>query len=380
MRSTALCLCLVSMPALAWEPPTLGDELNDGPSTPDLDQPELGPWISEAIGDRDDAFIINGREATVDEFPMSGGLLAKITGSAFGMSFDVVMFMCSSTLIAPDVVLTAAHCVDEDLLNEQTGGIANIDEVIYAWTPEVDLSMYGLGGPSELPSHAHASWDFVMHPSWVGARNIQLGTARNHDIALVFLEEPVTDIPHGYLIRAGEAEQLQTDKPVTIVGWGNQEPVPPGQQPEPGKVAIKHIAESFIGEVGETEFQVGVGPESSRKCQGDSGGPTYLEVVSNRATDWRVIGATSHTWDMNLCENTGGVDTRVDYYLDWIDDEMTSRCEDESRSWCTVAGIVPPPPSSEEEGRACGCAASASPSGALPLFGLFGLLALRRRR
>lgn len=385
MNVVSVLLCLVSLPALAWEPPAnTNSHHTDGELDRGVEGWEPGGWIDQVIGDRDEAFIINGREATVDEFPMSGGLLAEISGTAFGTPFTAVIFMCSSTLIAPDVVLTAAHCVDRDLLDQQTGGFADIDEVIYAWTPEVDLSMYGIGGPTSLPDHARASWDVVMHPEWVGANRIQLGNARNHDIALMFLERAVTDIPHAYLPRPGEATQLEPGAPVVIVGWGNQEPVPPGQQPQPGKVAIKHIGDSVLGEVGETEFQVGVGPDSVRKCQGDSGGPTFQEVLSpDRATGWRVIGATSHTWDRGLCVNTGGVDTRVGYYLDWIDEEMRSRCLDESRVWCNTHGIVPPPPvaSDEDEGRACGCSAAVGPAGALPgLLALLAVLGLRRRR
>ena len=53
--------------------------------------------------------IINGEDATADDFPMAGGMLMDATlnfGGAGG--YDVRMFVCSSTLIAPDVVLLAA--------------------------------------------------------------------------------------------------------------------------------------------------------------------------------------------------------------------------------------------------------------------------------
>jgi hypothetical protein len=311
------------------------DEVGD-PSTHrehDLGQPDREVAVPH---------IINGREATVDEWPSSGGILSRIEASAFGFNITSVLFTCSSTLIAPDVVLTAAHCVDESVLEMQTGGFVDFDSVTYAWTPEVDLSGYGLGGPSEYPDDAIRVIDLALHPEWIGADRIQLGVAFNHDIALMFLEEPVFDRPYAYLPLPEEADQLVTDAPVVIVGWGNQEPVPPGQQPEAGKVGIKHVADSFIGYVGESEFQVGVGPESTRKCQGDSGGPTYQEVETNLEDRWRVIGATSHTWDMQLCENTGGVDTRADYYLDWINQQMRSRCVDGTRVWCDEIGLLCP--------------------------------------
>jgi len=56
----------------------------------------------------------------------------------------------------------------------------------------------------------------------------------------------------------------------------------------------------------------------------------------------RVIGVTSHAYDWTDCREKGGVDTRVDYYLDWIDDEMRTRCESDERVWCDEEGIIPP--------------------------------------
>jgi len=387
-HATLALIALFAPPALAYEPPAAalqaGAGLDDGLDDATLDEIERALVPVDPL----EPAIINGRQAEPDEWPMAGGLLARITVTFSGQRLTGVLFTCSSTLIAPDVVLTAAHCVDRSLLEMQTGGFLDIEEVTYAWTPEIDLSGFGLGGPTQLPDHAVAGWDLALHPEWVGAADVQIGIARNHDIALIFLEHAVLDRPHAYLPLATEAAWVRTDAPVAIAGWGNQLPVRPGSQPQPGRVGIKHVADSFIGVVGETEFQVGVGPESSRKCQGDSGGPTFLRVDDPMyAEPWRVIGATSHTWDEQLCENTGGVDTRVDYYLDWIDAELRARCADGSRVWCDSPGIVEPPiaephdntdQDEREERRACGCASTSGSGAGLAL--LLSLAALGRRR
>ena len=47
--------------------------------------------------------IINGEDAATDDYPMTGGMLmdATVTFGASG-GYDMRMFVCSSTLIAPD--------------------------------------------------------------------------------------------------------------------------------------------------------------------------------------------------------------------------------------------------------------------------------------
>ena len=102
----------------------------------------------------------------------------------------------------------------------------------------------------------------------------------------------------------------------------------------------------------------------------------------------RVIGVTSHAYDASDCESKGGVDTRVDAYLDWIESELVSRCEDGSRAWCDEMGIVEAPlPSladgdtADESSRgACACSStSPSPAPWFAMVGLSGLIGLRRR-
>ena len=53
----------------------------------------------------------------------------------------------------------------------------------------------------------------------------------------------------------------------------------------------------------------------------------------------RIVGVTSHAYDTTDCWETGGVDTRVAAYLDWIDEEMRDACESGVREWCEQEGI-----------------------------------------
>jgi len=181
------------------------------------------------------------------------------------------------------------------------------------------------------------------------------------------------------------------------VGWGMQEASSsPLQSPPEGTYGYKQVGDSYVGDEGTWEFQVGVEEDDVRKCHGDSGGPSFFQVADDGTYEetWRVVGVTSHAYDRTDCDETGGVDTRVSAYLDWIDAEMRSRCEDGSRVWCDVDGIVPPPePVAEvedtgdgagEEGESplggCGCAAAPEPAGVAWLLGLAGMVLGVRRR
>ena len=56
----------------------------------------------------------------------------------------------------------------------------------------------------------------------------------------------------------------------------------------------------------------------------------------------RLVGVTSHAYDMTDCNQTGGVDTRVQFYRDWIESKMVAGCENGVRVWCDEAGILEP--------------------------------------
>lgn len=304
--------------------------------------------------------IINGTDASASDYPMAGGILMDgvISLSGFGDQ-PLHSFICSSTLIAPDVVLTAAHCIDEFALTFGFGSVENLD---IRWSRQSDLSSWDGSDPNApWPDDAVAAWDWVAHPNF-NMQEFDIGIAQNDDIALLFLDTAVTDIPHGYLPTNSLGDLLTEGDEVSVVGWGQQSATSQWESAPPGSFAFKQQGISTITELGPNEFQVGYLESDVRKCHGDSGGPTFLEMDNAL----RVIGVTSHAYDDSDCFETGGVDTRVDAYLDWIDAEMSSRCADGTRVWCDVSGIVEPTDGNEqnnqdevdEEGKLSGCNAT----------------------
>ena len=332
--------------------------------------------VATASGD-----IINGEEVEDAYYPSAGGMLAGASVSFGGNSFDFKMLMCSATLIAPDVVMLAAHCIDFEYMGEMSG--IQLDEVDLAFSREADLSGFAGMPGTEWPEDAAFVWDTATHPGWAMSQ-LQVGLSENDDIALMFLDEPLFDVEPAVLPTAAEASSIVEGAVVDVVGWGQQTS---DQTPPAGTVGFKIAGESEIVEVSPYEFKVGELQDDVRKCHGDSGGPTYLDVGGIDGV--RVVGVTSHAYDLTDCRETGGVDTRVDYYLDWIDAEMRSRCEDGTRSWCEVDGILPPgfsPGESvfgEDDDEVSGCSCTAAPStGTLGWWGLLslGVVMVSRRR
>jgi len=338
--------------------------------------------------DAPDTRIINGEEATKDDWPMAGGMLLTGSINFNGQNLDQSTMLCSSTLIAPDVVMLAAHCLELDALTMQLG--VEIDNPEFHWTRKRNLTAYQLGAPaSDLPADVRNVVGTASHPDF-SLLGVQLGLSENFDVALMFLDEPVLDVPLGYLPQADTTEvELEVGEPLVVVGWGMQSNVPQGQQPPPNSFGLKMMGISMVAEKSPYEFKVGEAESDVRKCNGDSGGPSFLEVDTDSTDPWRVVGITSHSYDLTNCAVTGGVDTRVSRYLEWIDQEMRAACADGTRTWCEIEGIIPPPaadgtfawepaPIEEEETRkACGCSSTAA--GTAGWMGL-GLLALIRRR
>ena len=128
-------------------------------------------------------------------------------------------FICSSTLIAPDVVLTAAHCIDESAL---TFGFGTVENLEVRWSRQSDLTSWDGSNPSSpWPEDAVVAWDWVAHPDF-DMQDFDIGIAENNDIALVFLDRPITDIPHAYLPTDNLGELLNVGDEVNVVGWGQQ--------------------------------------------------------------------------------------------------------------------------------------------------------------
>jgi len=227
--------------------------------------------------------------------------------------------VCTGTLIAPDVVLTAGHCID-----------AGPIEVI------VDTIDYGRPGGERI----RVAWARA-YPDW----------SRRYDVGVLMLDQPATFAKPRLVTSACTArDHLAIGKPVDIVGFGlatstglddntrlNQATVPitdPTCTRDPA-------CEPSIAPHGEFV----AGGHGADSCFGDSGGPVFVQTREGRA----LIGVVSRGLVLPAapCGN-GGVYVRVDKVIAWVQ-SVTGRKL--ARTTCEGRGDAP---DEVEEG---GCAA-----------------------
>ncbi len=280
---------------------------------------------------------------------------------------------CTGTLIAPRLVLTAAHClVDQD---EDT------DEIIGVRQPaELGVVVGAVRVPDAESVYAVAQ--IVVHPGYPGEGDSThpTGAGREDDIALLVLEAEVTELPWVEIPDAAMAlDALEAGTTLTLSGYG-------ATGPDQDDSGVLHIGEAPFEALVDAEIIVG-GPGEADTCPGDSGGPVYL---LDDGEPW-LLGVTSRGVDTSdaTCGD-GGIYAFAPTYRDWITANAAGLYPPagEPGDACDAAdcGGVPgeapgdPAPDEDDDEDDAGCSVAADrPSPAAWLAGLM-LLTLRARR
>ena len=258
------------------------------PPTANCDATRTGAPGGRSIEDRMDTLppsgrIVGGVDAAQGAWPWAAAIVFPRAGGSFFQ-------YCGGSLIAPDWVLTAAHCEvdpgDKVILgrNDLTGGGGEVIDVSFVLS--------------------HSDYD---------------GSTNDNDIALIKLASP-SSAQTVALIDAAETAG-QPGAPATIVGWGA---LAEGGQASPTalqqvEVPIRTNADCQLGYTTTiTANMVCAGLDAGQldSCQGDSGGP--LMVRGSPQASWEQAGIVS--FGIGCARpNTFGVYTRVARYLDWVD-------------------------------------------------------------
>ena len=213
---------------------------------------------------------------------------------------------CGGSLIRVDVVMTAAHCVDDLDPNdvEVAVGFTLLSSISAADRLEVD--------------------EIAIHPDWV------LDEVLPTDIALLRLKDPTTGRPVVPIEQ--DPEQPVLLRPLRIIGWGYADPdrtVSLDALQSAGSLTltlVDHdpaVANSLclLVDPGD-DFCHGTAVTGS--CQGDSGSPVLAETSAS-PVGYEVVGMVSFGPSSQCLHPTiyDGAQ-RISPYLSWIEDTLES--------------------------------------------------------
>ena len=271
----------------------------------------------QAFGGTDTEMIVGGTAAPDGKYPWQVRLYSNMD--------DEVGF-CGGSIIAPQWILTAGHCL--------------IDS---------DAVVVGYGSNDRTKTKKIDSEMVIVHPGYIAGEKA--------DLALVKLKQPIPDaVPIGFADAAKEQALMPAGAPVTVTGWGaiwdfqafqnavdvmagrksvsekklltNEELEAPRKlhevdieviDPKECKAVYELLqVPDFV--IGDTEICATSPSGGKDSCFGDSGGPL---IVANKGygSGYTQVGIVS--WGPQ-CGNPlfPGVYTRVSSFSDWIEQNI----------------------------------------------------------
>lgn len=267
-----------------------------------------------------DASIMNG--LVVKEGEVIGSSIVGIFNSKWNA-------ICTGSLIAPNIVLTAAHCAPDRASDIKIVFSNDIDYVLNAREPDIQATFVLL------------ATDFKVSKIW--DPNNETSEIDTGDIALIKFRGT---IPKGFKPASllVDDSKLRRGDMITVAGFGvdtvTTAPIDPKKvkdideaiaygeiicdENQQGKKfncmeikatgdGILRVTEAPISSIQETEFRLD--EKKAGTCNGDSGGPAYVKKDGQLF----LLGVTSR--GSELCNDTG-VYTNAVFYKTWITDTI----------------------------------------------------------
>lgn len=217
--------------------------------------------------------IIGGETSAPSAFPATGMLIAGDS------------LRCTATLIAPDVALTAAHCLDAPVFGS------------FGFTLDSDASD---GTDNVIPVTR-----YHRHPDFDGGVDEFVDLAARNDIGVIILDWPIPDVLPAQIDAPALHTFFETGSQLAMCGYGRVHWYT-------GSYAVKHDAEVIVDRIEDYEFATTA--TDPQPCTGDSGAPLFADSPTGQ----RLVGIVSRAVGRSRMCDTGAIITRVGPYAQWI--------------------------------------------------------------
>lgn len=193
--------------------------------------------------------------------PIYGGYVSAEGAWPTAVSISAGSIQCTGTLVQPDVVLTAAHCLADNpplpSLSVQFGSDVNLPT-----SQKIPVLSYG--------------YDPMFCPSDDCKEDI-------HDYGYLILAQPQSITPTRIVNSQDEWDELMAvGEEVTVVGYGLSESA--------SIIGIKREVQVPITRFSTSGLEFQAGGDGKDSCQGDSGGPAYAKLSTGEVV---LVGVTS---------------------------------------------------------------------------------------
>ncbi len=252
---------------------------------------------------------IDGRYASKYERLIVGGEIADKSSWPWIVSLNKYdSHWCGGSLIAPQWVLTAAHCVVDRSRNARSS-------IIYS----VAVGAHRLSKVSQKIKVSKV----IIHPEYDDHTMV-------NDVALLKLEKPVSNVQLLTLNNRSSLPEIGTN--ATVMGWGAL--WEDGDYPDVLRQVNLPIvsnttankAQSYGGDITQEMLAAGFSKGGKDSCQGDSGGPLVIKENGK----WLQVGVVS--WGHGCARvNKYGIYARVSKYVNWIEDRIGSETDSQSK-------------------------------------------------
>lgn len=246
------------------------------------------PNIKNQNSDELAANIVGGRKMS-STFQKQNGIVGIVIVAADGQG------ICTGSLIARNIILTAAHCLDESQSPIQNIFVVFNDKIIKAKV--VRTASTGLSHENFAPSAPETK------KSWNDIALLKLSRDAPADFKLALLPSSATEVT------------LATGLELEQAGFGRSEALRSTKKDSSG--VLRAVSGIKIISVSEDGLELLLDETIKGSCNGDSGGPAYAKTARGNV----VVGVDSRGTSQTSCIGQG-IYTSVVGHLDWINKNM----------------------------------------------------------